>query len=245
MEHQLYISYCGVGIPSSSQWHLNQQVEMQRLYYILGGSGGYYDQSGHLQSFDKGQIYLFPYNLYQQFVSDAQNPVRHLYFDFLSTPPVIAPATIKIDVSRNPELKSALELAIQILSVRPKSSLPESPLCTNLLQLLLSLIQERHPLPFHTDSVVCQCLETIQNNFSQPLTVSQLAADAGFEQNYFIRRFRNIMQQTPYAYLRNYRLIQARKLLQAGLSMSEVAVKVGFECPASLGRALRQTSRKM
>lgn len=240
MEHQLYISYCGVGSPSSAQWHLNQQIEMQRLYYILGGTGSYYDQDGQLQPFIKGQVYLFPYNLYQQFSSDPQDPIQHLYFDFLSTPPIIASAPIIIDVNGNTDLKSALDLTIQILGSRPKSTLPESALCTNILQLLLSLIQERTLLPFHTDSIICRCLETIQNHYSQPLSVSQLAAEAGFEENYFIRRFRSVMQQTPYAYLRNYRLLQARSLLQAGLTMSEAAIQVGFECPASLARALRQ-----
>lgn len=243
MEHQLYIHYCGIGSPSATGWHLNREIEMQRLYYILGGTGSYCGSDGHLHPFEKGFLYLFPYNLRQQFFSDPKNPVRHLFFDFLSTPPVIAPSPFFINVDRAAELKDALELTMCILRSRPRTAFVESPLCGSLLNLILSLMEEVQPLPFHTDEIICRSLETIQKNYAAPLTVTQLASEAGFEQNYFIRRFRGIMHQTPYAYLRNYRLMQARNLLRAGVSMDEAAVKVGYDSPSSLARALRQTPK--
>lgn len=241
MENNLYICYCGIGSPSSENWHLNHEIEMQRLYYILGGQGGYYGSNGQLHMFREGYLYLFPYNLRQQFVSQIADPIRHLYFDFLSTPPVIAAEPISLCVSDHPELKCALELAGEIMQTRPKSTLLASKLCKDMLSFLLSLIGEAVPLPFHTDDIICRSLETIQNSYDKPITVRELAAQAGFEENYFIRRFRSIMHQTPYAYLRNYRLMQARNLLRAGMSMDEIASKVGYASSASLARALRQT----
>ena len=88
MEHLLYINYCGIGSPSVTGWHLAREIEMQRLYYILGGSGSYCDSDGRQIPFQKGFLYLFPYNLRQQFVSDPNDPIKHMFFDFLSTPPV-------------------------------------------------------------------------------------------------------------------------------------------------------------
>ena len=241
MEHLLYINYCGIGSPSVTGWHLAREIEMQRLYYILGGSGSYCDSDGRQIPFQKGFLYLFPYNLRQQFVSDPNDPIKHMFFDFLSTPPVIAPAPICINTAGISGLAEALELTMRILQSRSRSAFIESPLCSSLLCLLLSLMAEIQPLPFHTDDIICRSLETIQKNYACPLTVTQLASEAGFEQNYFIRRFRSIMHQTPYAYLRNYRLMQARNLLRSGLTLDETASKVGYESPASLARALRQT----
>ena len=241
MEHLLYINYCGIGSPSVTGWHLAREIEMQRLYYILGGSGSYCDSDGRQIPFQKGFLYLFPYNLRQQFVSDPNDPIKHMFFDFLSTPPVIAPAPICINTAGISGLAEALELTMRILQSRSRPAFIESPLCSSLLRLLLSLMAEIQPLPFHTDEVICRSLEIIQQNFHKQLTVTHLAAEAGFEQNYFIRRFRGIMHQTPYAYLRNYRLMQARNLLRSGMTMDEAASKVGYESTASLARALRQT----
>ena len=241
MEHQLYIHYCGTGSPSTNGWHLDREIEMQRLYYILGGTGSYCGSDGQLHPFQKGFLYLFPYNLLQRFNSDPSDPVRHLFFDFLSTPPVIAPSPICVNAAGAAELKDALDLTIRLFQSRPRPVFMESNLCSSLLRLILSLTEEIQPLPFHTDEVICRSLETIQRSYAGPLTVTQLADEAGYEQNYFIRRFRSIMHQTPYAYLRNYRLMQARNLLRTGLSMDEAALKVGYESSSSLARALRQT----
>ena len=94
------------------------------------------------------------------------------------------------------------------------------------------------------DPVVCQSLERIQRDYREPLTVTMLAQEAGFEENYYIRRFRGVMQQTPYSYLRNFRLMQARRLLRGGMTMAEAASSVGYESAASLARALRQDGHK-
>ena len=78
----------------------------------------------------------------------------------------------------------------------------------------------------------------MRTRFAQPLTVAELAREAGFEENYFIRRFRAAMGQTPYAYLRNYRLMEARRLLEAGETLTRTAPRVGYETAAALSRAL-------
>lgn len=242
MEYHLFLSYCGVGTPSSEKWHLSKAIEFQRLYYILGGSGGYTNSDGSTCAFQKGHIYLFPYNLRDCFYSDVADPVQHLFFDFLSTPPIISPAPIEVCVDRNDELQEALKLTCRIFRSRPRANLLESPLSKHLLQLLLTLINEIKPVDYHMDPVICRSLERIQRDYCEPLTVTTLAQEAGFEENYYIRRFRSVMQQTPYSYLRNFRLMQARRFLQSGLSMSDAAANVGYGSAASLSRALRKSS---
>lgn len=242
MEYQLFLSYCGVGAPSSEKWFLSQTIEVQRLYYILGGRGGYTKGNGSTCAFQKGHIYLFPYNLRDCFYSDAADPVQHLFFDFLSTPPIISPDPIELCIDGNAELQDALILTCQIFRSRSRANLLESPLSKHLLQLLLTLINEVMPVNYHMDPVICRSLERIQRDYHKPLSVTMLAQEAGFEENYYIRRFRSVMQQTPYSYLKNFRLMQARRFLQSGLSMSDTAANVGYESAASLARALRHSS---
>lgn len=239
MDPELYINVCGIGSPPSGGWYLSKEVEVQRLYYIYGGTGQYTGGDGQMHQFQAGHLYLFPYNLRDHFVSSENDPIRHLYFDFLSTPPVIASEPFVLDSSGYHHLLEALNLAKNLVTDGGNKHLHKEPLRTNLLQLLLTLIDEIQPVPYSSDTTVCQTLATIQSQYAQPLTVTQLAQEAGFEENYFIRRFRSVMGLTPYAYLRNYRLMQARRLLNSGISMAAAASQVGYESAASLSRALR------
>lgn len=59
----------------------------------------------------------------------------------------------------------------------------------------------------------------------------------------FIRRFRRVVGQTPYAYLRTYRLALARQALASGDTLTQAAEKVGYQDAASLSRALRAMGR--
>lgn len=241
MESNLYINACGVGSPPTGNWYLSQEIELQRLYYIYGGTGQYTGSDGQMHDFHAGYLYLFPYNLRDHFASSETDPIRHLFFDFLSTPPVIASEPFCCPVSGHTTLEQALSLARQLITSEPTSHLHREPLRSYLLQLLLALIDEVQPIPYSSDATVCTTLDTIQNCYAQPLTVSKLAQEAGFEENYFIRRFRSVMGLTPYAYLRNYRLMQARRLLRTGASITETAASVGYESPAALSRALRSS----
>ena len=239
MDPELYINVCGIGSPPSGGWYLSKDVEVQRLYYIYGGTGQYTGGDGQMHHFQAGHLYLFPYNLRDHFVSNEDDPIRHLYFDFLSTPPVIASEPFVLDSSGYHHLLEALNLAKNLVTDGGNKHLHKEPLRTHLLRLLLTLIDEIQPIPYSSDATVCQTLAAIQSQYARPLTVIQLAREAGFEGNYFIRRFRSVMGLTPYAYLRNYRLMQARRLLNTGVSMAAAASQVGYESAASLSRALR------
>ena len=50
------------------------------------------------------------------------------------------------------------------------------------------------------------------------------------------------MKQTPYTYLKNYRLFKARNLLLEGVSAEKAAERVGYESAASLTRALNRAN---
>ena len=108
-----------------------------------------------------------------------------------------------------------------------------------LLTLTLRLLNEECTLPFYTDEVVSETLRRIWNDYASPLHVSELAAAVHLEENHFIRRFRRAMGQTPYAYLRTYRLALAKQALASGNTLTQAAEKVGYQNAASLSRALR------
>ena len=249
----LFLSACGdCRVPEN--WHLRERLRMQRLYYIKGGRGWFETPDGKRTDFLPGRLYLHPFNLTDTFGHDPADPLDHLFFDFTSTPPIISPAPLCFDVPESSPLHmqlAAVERYLKSYAGLPTHSYSEPTIeytahrqiMTGFLELLLLLIGAEHPLPFTDDTAVIDTLKRIRLDYAAPLTVSALAAQAGFELNYFIRRFKNVMGVTPYAYLRTYRLLRARELISGGCTVARAAELVGYENASSLSRAMHEFPR--
>lgn len=77
--------------------------------------------------------------------------------------------------------------------------------------------------------VILQAAETLRKNYRQELSLSDLLAEAHMSKSYFLRLFRRYMGTTPYNYLVNFRITQAKELLVlTDHTVSEIAREVGF-----------------
>ena len=80
-----------------------------------------------------------------------------------------------------------------------------------------------------TRQVILQAVETIRKHYQQELCLADLLAEAHMSKSYFLRLFRRYMGTTPYNYLVNFRITQAKELLVlTDHSVGEIAQKVGF-----------------
>ncbi len=236
----LHLDVFASGKPSADWW-LSTSIEMQRLHYIRSGTGWYRDGSGTMQPYRTGMVYLFPYNLPAKYESYPDDPIDHLYFDFISLPPIIANQPLVYDPTGHPQLQEALQLALTLSETdgptRRETGYP-------LLELLLKLLENIRPLPYSADAVICDTLNYIEQHYAEPLTVKELAVRFHFEENHFIRRFKSEVGQTPYAYLKRFRLLRAREHLRQGCTLVQTAALVGYENASSLSRALRTLHEK-
>lgn len=252
---RLFIDHLGSGY-APGDWWLKNHDEMQRLYYIKGGTGYFWlDKSTRVQ-FEKGKIYVFPHNMHVNFETTTEDPINHIYFDFISYPPIISTAPVVYDVEPDSSVMRTLDLLESLfrqydmprMTERKIPRIAEAPagsfdekrqILYNSLLLLLNLLSEERELPFSNDAVINDVLAYIRKHYMEPITVSELAEHCGFVVNYFIRRFKSVMGQTPYSYLRSYRLLCARELLATGYTLLQTAEMVGYDNASSLSRALR------
>lgn len=218
-----------------AKWHQPRMTNIQRLYYIKGGTGSICTEDGGSVPFEKNCIYIFPHNLSQTFVAAPDDPLDHIYFDFFSTPPIIASRPLVYRVEPQSTLEQAVVLADRLLT---EERLPGPQLLGSVLETLLGVLDWENPIPFSKDRVVARVLEHIHAHYRQPLTVEAFARQEGFAPNAFIRRFKRVMGQTPYAYLKDYRLMRASALLAEGMTVAKTAELVGYENGSSLSRAL-------
>ena len=243
-------------------WYLLHKIKMQRLYYIKGGTGTYCCDGKEPISFEAGKIYLFPYNVNVSFNAEKDDPIDHIYFDFISTPPIIASGPVICNVPKGSELECTMLIADSlfakydtkqmIVSKIPhiSSALPGSfdekrQTVYQLLKLILTLISAEVHLPYSVDEAINDTVEYIRKNYMNQITVSDMADRAGLAEKYFIRRFKSVMGQTPYAYLKSHRLLCASELIASGASVATASEMVGYEAPSSLSRALGKRRNEM
>lgn len=68
----------------------------------------------------------------------------------------------------------------------------------------------------------------IEDNFQNCITVSQLARECLMSNNYFIKYFKEVTDQTPVEFLNRHRIEAACEMLLSGRSVTETAFSCGF-----------------
>lgn len=101
------------------------------------------------------------------------------------------------------------------------------------LLLLLSLLIQNYGQPF--ENCVPECRREIdkacafmEQHFSERIYLDQLCRSAGLSKSTLLRAFTKSKGVTPYRYLENIRINEAKKLLENGVSPMEAALRTGF-----------------
>ena len=117
----------------------------------------------------------------------------------------------------------------QLLKKRnPQIDIKGSCLIVEILTNLL-LQSQQHPGEYNTPSPVKKTLNEIENNYYKSLKLDDLAQKTGVSKYHLSRLFKKHTGYSPYEYLINYRLSQAKDLLKTtDQPIYKIADKVGF-----------------
>lgn len=101
------------------------------------------------------------------------------------------------------------------------------------LLLLISLLIREYGQPF--ENCVSECRDEIEKacafmhqHFAERINLNQLCKCAGLSKSTLLRSFTKSKGVTPYGYLENIRISEAKKLLEQGASPMEAALQTGF-----------------
>lgn len=101
------------------------------------------------------------------------------------------------------------------------------------LLLLISLLIQRYGQPF--ESCIPECPEEIEKacvymkeHFADRICLDQICRYAGLSRSTLLRAFTRSKGVTPYSYLENIRIGEAKKLLEQGAAPVEAAMRTGF-----------------
>ena len=94
--------------------------------------------------------------------------------------------------------------------------------------------------PLAVDPRLARAVAMIEARFDQPLTVRDLADEAGMSQSRFFARFADAFGTTPHAALSSARLRAAQRLLaDTSLSIAEIAVRTGHGDQSGLTKRMK------
>lgn len=90
------------------------------------------------------------------------------------------------------------------------------------------------------DHYVRTALDYIENNYSSPIRIDDIAAQCGIDRSYFGKIFHDVMGQSPRRFLLQYRMRRAGTLLEnTDMSVAAVGAAVGYDNPLHFSRAFK------
>lgn len=91
------------------------------------------------------------------------------------------------------------------------------------------------------DTHLAKGLQLFHQDYAQDWTVEKLASASGMSRSLFSERFKTALGMTPMAYVTQWRMQVAKKLLnESALSIDHVAAEVGYESLASFSKAFKR-----
>ena len=101
------------------------------------------------------------------------------------------------------------------------------------LLLLLSLLLRRYGQPFARSLPPCAgeieaACAFMEQHYARHINLDQICRRAGLSKSALLRAFPKAKGVTPYRYLENIRISQAKKLLEQGVTPVEAALRTGF-----------------
>jgi AraC-like DNA-binding protein len=97
---------------------------------------------------------------------------------------------------------------------------------------------------WNTRADLYECLararSVLDEQFREPLCLSDLSAHAGVSQFHFQRLFKEFFGVSPNERQRSLRLQAAKELIEKGMSVTEACFDVGFQSPSSFTRFFKR-----
>lgn len=228
-------------------------IPVNRLYYIIDGCG-YYILNEEKHHFKKNHVYLIPQHIKVTPGFDSSVGFKHCYIDFFSSTIFNVSEVIEINIDEMKILKNIFE-CVTILSEDETANLTRnfefssytdqySLLILNTIQsmlnLMLNIIEKELQINTENDERIAQAIAYIDSNYTQPISITDIANHIHLDKFYFIKLFKKHMNMTPYQYLKSCRLSVTINKIRHGESLTNVVEESGYSSIYSLSKAIKK-----
>lgn len=224
----------GYGI-QREDWHVDEPVAAgySRVYLVENGHI-HYEENGVAQTLGPEKMYVFPASTPYSMIAAPGETFACVYYhiDFF-------PAGFSSVIPVSPEEDAILGDFWGLLRALHMQGKAQTDYGRKLAEAFGEYVQSSH-LPRH-QAPMGEAAAYIRAHFcSRELNVNSISAHFGCTPEHFIRTFAKAMGLTPYQYLLNMRMYEARRLLLENHSVKETALAVGYENPRVFSHAFQK-----
>jgi len=219
MEHAYIMQQCG-RLYNPVVWDKYPFYLTNRIHFIISGTAFYRQEKELL----KNHLYIFPLNPAFKVSQKPDDPVDHIYFDFLSYTNSFFTDIVEVDGMKIPGLIPLMQSIQESFSSRARAM----ELGPSYFQTLVSLLRGYIPVNTYKSKVTQAAVDFINKSDIRELTVEGVARNINVNEDHFIRCFRKDMGFTPHKYIAMYKADIATKLIIQGANISEAADSLGF-----------------
>ena len=221
-------------------------------YYILFtvAGRGIMRHKGQTISLDKNNAVMIYCHDYQYYATASHEPWEHYWVHFNGTGAKNYYNIInesKIASVRIEEIEGFIGNMEEIMRHPGVNDIRQSVMSsmhiTNMLTMMVMgkySVDNVKILSQHQE-MLDRAIKFIHENYAQPITLEDINGVTHLSKYYFLKLFKQFTGMTPYEYLINYRVSQAKKLLRKTEELvSQVAFKVGFPDECNFIRTFRR-----
>lgn len=199
------------------------------IHYVTGGRGFY---NGN--PVEKGQGFLMTPGHVEEYHSDPNDPWELLWV--VSEDEAMGRVFDTFNADPETGIFSYSYVDTVIHAGDAMLIMPRHPVsCAELLELFLGIYKYHNRLSLygrqssHAEGYIDFALHYIHLNYQNGISIGELSELLDVSQPYLFRIFKEATGRSPKQYLSDYRLLQAKRLLQeTELSVSQVAASVGY-----------------
>lgn len=203
------------------------------LRYVVSGTGSFHTKQA-AYPLKPGDLFISHPGQRTLFTADPDNYVDIYLICFSCTEPFSS--LLQADVLHIPELGPIFQKFMDCQFSNSKEWAVYG-VAAEMFSLLGQLTTE----PVQNTDPVGDALHLIRSNYDRDLHVEDLAAALGMSRSYFFRLFRQRMGISPQAYILEYKMTVAKRLLaKEKLSISNVAWQVGYDDICTFSRMFKK-----
>lgn len=207
--------------PEHQEWRFKGQLQQANLHIILSGKG-YVKANGKEFCLEAGQGFYYGPGQEQEYRTDPKEPWEvfwvHLAGEGLSRL-LNGQGTSSVWLFTYSDLPKLKQLSAGLLELASPYNRNEVQLAVRLYEMLAELAVSAETLGTATmldkRARMREVAEYIRTHCTEPLTLLQMAEQAGFSTYYFSRMFHEVMGRPPIEWLFECRLVVAKQLLMS------------------------------
>lgn len=218
------------------------------IHYILSGKGKF-RIGGKEYKLEAGSGFFIPPNELAYYEADEREPWTYLWVGFRGNGVEKILAEMGLSVSHpifqaeeSEELYAIVKDMMEHNTYGIANELRRSGQLGIFLSVLAQNVSIRHEeIGDNANVYVEKAMEYIQENYCNPIKVTDVAEYVCINRSYLYTLFQNTLQMSPQQYLTVYRISKAEELLLAtDYSIETVAISCGYKDPLVFSKAFRQ-----